>query len=59
MYRTIPYRGFEIHVELATSAEDLYDVSFRIKGGQNLALIGAGTAASGCVTGPLHDAGRT
>jgi hypothetical protein len=40
MYRMIPYRGFEIHVDLTSSAEDLYDVSFLIKGGQNLALIG-------------------
>ncbi|PLZ01519.1 hypothetical protein CY652_15505 [Burkholderia sp. WAC0059] len=40
MYRMIPYRGFEIHVTLKSSAEDLYDVSFQIKGGHNLALIG-------------------
>ncbi|ACA90293.1 MULTISPECIES: hypothetical protein [Burkholderia cepacia complex] len=40
MYRMIPYRGFEIHVELTSSAEDLYNVSFQIKGGQNLTLIG-------------------
>lgn len=40
MYRMIPYRGFEIHVELMSSAEDLYNVSFQIKGSQNLALIG-------------------
>ncbi|MEY8173340.1 hypothetical protein [Burkholderia multivorans] len=40
MYRTIPYRGFEIHVELTSSAEDLYDVSFQIKGSKNLVLIG-------------------
>ncbi|PXW27112.1 hypothetical protein [Paraburkholderia caballeronis] len=40
MYRMIPYRGFEIHVELKSSAEDLYDVSFQIKGSQNLMLIG-------------------
>ncbi|HDR9064186.1 TPA: hypothetical protein QDB03_005873 [Burkholderia vietnamiensis] len=40
MYRMIPYRGFEIHVELTSSAEDLYNVSFQIKGSQNLTLIG-------------------
>lgn len=34
MYRSIPYRGFEIHVTLVASAEDLYDVTFQIKGGQ-------------------------
>lgn len=40
MYRMIPYRGFEIHVELTPSAEDLYNVSFQIKGSQDLTLIG-------------------
>lgn len=32
MYRMITYRGFEIHVELSPSAEDLYNVTFQIKG---------------------------
>ena len=41
MYRIIPYRGFEIHVALAVSAEDLYDVTFQIKGGGNLGVLGA------------------
>lgn len=40
MYRVIPYRGFEIHITLAVSSEDLYDVSFQIKGGTNLDVLG-------------------
>lgn len=36
MYRKIDYRGFEIHVELSPSAEDLYDVAFQIKAGENV-----------------------
>ncbi|MCG5076376.1 MULTISPECIES: hypothetical protein [Paraburkholderia] len=40
MYRMIEYRGFEIHVELSHSAEDLYDVTFQIKGGDNLRVMG-------------------
>ncbi|MFM0520396.1 MULTISPECIES: hypothetical protein [Caballeronia] len=41
MFRIIPYRGFEIHVTLAASSEDLYDVSFQIFGGSNLSVLGA------------------
>ncbi|NML29336.1 hypothetical protein [Paraburkholderia antibiotica] len=40
MYRMILYRGFEIHVELTSSVEDLYEVSFQIKGGEQLAILG-------------------
>ncbi len=40
MYRMIEYRGFEIHVELSPSKEDLYDVTFQIKGGDNLRVVG-------------------
>lgn len=40
MHRTITYRGFEIHVELIPSAEDLYEVAFQIKGGPSLSVIG-------------------
>lgn len=40
MYRMIEYRGFEIHVELSHSAEDLYNVTFQIKGGDNLRVVG-------------------
>ncbi|GLU30417.1 hypothetical protein WKR88_01675 [Trinickia caryophylli] len=40
MYRMIAYRGWEIHVELSQSAEDLYDVTFQIKGGDNLRIVG-------------------
>lgn len=40
MYRMIPYRGFEIHVQLTSSLEDLYDVNFQIKGTENVTLIG-------------------
>lgn len=41
MFRIIPYRGFEIHVTLAASSEDLYNVSFQIFGGSNLSVLGA------------------
>lgn len=40
MYRMIAYRGFEIHVELSQSGVDLYDVTFQIKGGENLRVVG-------------------
>jgi len=36
----IAYRGFEIHVELSQSAEDLYDVTFQITVGHNLHMTG-------------------
>lgn len=41
MQRTIPYRGFEIDVQLTPSAEDMFDVTFQIKGRQNLGILGA------------------
>ena len=41
MQRTITYRGFEIHVELTTAAEETFDVTFQIKGGTNLEVLGA------------------
>lgn len=40
MYRMIAYREFEIHVELSQSSADLYDVTFQIKGGNNLRVVG-------------------
>ncbi|NTZ07403.1 hypothetical protein FCJ61_17950 [Burkholderia metallica] len=40
MYRMIVYRGFEIHVELSQAAVDLYDVTFQIKGADNLRIVG-------------------
>ncbi|MPV55394.1 hypothetical protein CFB46_13950 [Burkholderia sp. HI2761] len=40
MYRMIVYRGFEIHVELTPAAADLYDVTFQIKGADNLRVVG-------------------
>ncbi len=36
MHRVIAYRGFEICVELIPAAEDVFDVTFQIKGGTNL-----------------------
>lgn len=45
MQRTITYRGFEIHVELTTAAEETFDVTFQIKGGTNLEVLGAREAA--------------
>lgn len=53
MYRMIPYRGFEIHVELTSSAEDLYNVSFQIKGSRNLALIGERSSSIRLRNGPF------
>ncbi|WP_370653517.1 hypothetical protein [Caballeronia sp. Lep1P3] len=44
MFRIGPYRGFEIHVTLEASSEDLYDVSFQILGGSNLSVLGASWA---------------
>jgi hypothetical protein len=32
MHRTVNYRGFEIHVELVPTSEDMFDVWFRIEG---------------------------
>ncbi|CAB3755870.1 hypothetical protein B7G54_16625 [Burkholderia puraquae] len=42
MHRMIVYRGFEIQVELTPAAdEDTFDVTFQIKGGTNLEVLGA------------------
>ncbi|WP_244807564.1 MULTISPECIES: hypothetical protein [Caballeronia] len=41
MHRVIAYRGFEICVELIPAAEDVFDVTFQIKGGTNLEVLGA------------------
>ncbi|MBT2792736.1 hypothetical protein [Paraburkholderia strydomiana] len=41
MERMITYRGFEIHVELTPAAEDTFNVTFQIKGGTNLEVLGA------------------
>lgn len=41
MHRMIEYRSFEIHVDLAPAAEDMFDVTFQIKGGTNLEVLGA------------------
>lgn len=41
MHRVIAYRSFEIHVELTPAAEDMFDVTFQIKGGTNLGVLGA------------------
>jgi hypothetical protein len=32
MQRTVEYRGFEIHVDLLSTSEDMFDVWFRIEG---------------------------
>jgi hypothetical protein len=40
MHRLIVYRGFEIHVELTPAAEDTFNVTFQIKGGTNLEVLG-------------------
>jgi hypothetical protein len=41
MNRMIQYRGFEIHVELTPADRDFFDVTFQIKGAQNIQVIGA------------------
>ncbi|MBC8751802.1 hypothetical protein OKW41_004880 [Paraburkholderia sp. UCT70] len=41
MHRMIAYRSFEIHVELTPAAKDMFDVTFQIKGGTNLEVLGA------------------
>lgn len=41
MHRLIAYRSFEIHVELTPAAEDMFNVTFQIKGGTNLGVLGA------------------
>ncbi|KAA0996170.1 hypothetical protein FVF58_50190 [Paraburkholderia panacisoli] len=50
MHRVIAYRSFEIHVELTPAAEDMFDVTFQIKGGANLGVLGA---RGGCI--PLRN----
>jgi hypothetical protein len=41
MHRMITYRNFEIHVELAPAAKDMFDVTVQIKGGANIDVLGA------------------
>ncbi|SAK70642.1 hypothetical protein AWB82_04258 [Caballeronia glebae] len=41
MHRVIAYRNFEIDVQLTPAAEDMFDVTFQIKGGTNLDVLGA------------------
>jgi len=41
MQRVIAYRSFEIHVELTPATQDTFDVTFQIKGGTNLEVLGA------------------
>ncbi|OAJ57114.1 hypothetical protein A6V36_32285 [Paraburkholderia ginsengiterrae] len=41
MNRMIAYRSFEIHVELTPVAQDMFDVTFQVKGGTNLEVLGA------------------
>jgi hypothetical protein len=40
-HRTSTYRGFEIHVDLAQAAQDMFDVTVQIKGGTNIEVPGA------------------
>lgn len=37
----IAYRNFEIHVELTPATQETFDVTFQIKGGTNLEVLGA------------------
>ncbi|WP_070107042.1 hypothetical protein [Burkholderia plantarii] len=41
MNRVITYRGFEIHIELAPATPDTFHVTFQVKGGTNLEVVGA------------------
>ncbi|CAD6555418.1 hypothetical protein [Paraburkholderia metrosideri] len=40
MHRVITYRGFEIDIRLTLAAQDMYDVTFQIRGGTNLEVLG-------------------
>lgn len=40
MDRTITCRGFEIHITLTPSGEDLYEVTMQIRGDHKLSIIG-------------------
>ncbi|MBJ9676337.1 hypothetical protein [Burkholderia gladioli] len=41
MHRVIAYRGFDIHVELTPATSDTFDVTFQVKSGTNLEVLGA------------------
>jgi len=58
MNRLITYRGFEIHVELTEVDQDMYSVTFQIKG-HNVGRLGADGAV--VRVGRVHSlcAGRT
>lgn len=49
----IEYRGFEIHVDLADSIRDLYDVAFQIKDGDHLVMSGKSGARVVLRNGPF------
>ncbi|CAB3759961.1 hypothetical protein [Paraburkholderia humisilvae] len=53
MNRLITYRGFEIHVELTPAAEDMFDVTFQIKGSENIEVLGARRARIKLRNGPF------
>ncbi|BBU29964.1 hypothetical protein BTHE68_36980 [Burkholderia sp. THE68] len=55
MQRVIAYRGFEIHVELIWVADDLFDVTFQIKGGTNLEVLGARGSRIAVRNGPFTE----
>ncbi|MGN8106530.1 hypothetical protein ACTJLB_00910 [Paraburkholderia sp. 22098] len=55
MHRTIDYRGFEIYVELTPAAEDTFNVSFQIKGGTNLEVLGARGGRIALRNGPFTE----
>lgn len=59
MHRVIAHRSFEIHVDLTPSADDTFDVTFQIKGGTSLEVLGTQEAAYRYATAPSLNDGRT
>jgi hypothetical protein len=55
MTRVIPYRGFEIHVTLTASSDDLYDASSQIIGGSNLGVLGKSAHRIALRNGPFTE----
>jgi hypothetical protein len=55
MNRTIVYRGFEIHVELTPATQDTFNVTFQVKGGTNLEVLGARGGRIALRNGPFTE----
>ncbi|WP_250501309.1 hypothetical protein [Caballeronia sp. GAWG1-5s-s] len=55
MNRMIEYRGFEIHVELTSAAQDVFDVTVQIKGSENVQVLGARANSVKLRNGPFTE----